>query len=50
MVGGKLREKDTMTADFWDPIFTETDFKDFIRRSYQIGGDIAELELDIENE
>ena len=50
MVGGKLREKDTLTADFWEPIFEETDFKDFLRRSYQIGGDIAELELDLENE
>jgi RecA/RadA recombinase len=49
MLGGKLREKDTLTADFWDPIFAETDFKDFIRRSYQIGGDIAELDLDLDN-
>ena len=50
MLGGKLREKDTLTAEFWDPIFEETDFKDFIRRSYQIGGDIAELDLDLDNE
>lgn len=49
MLGSKLREKDTLTADFWDPIFAETDFKDFIRRSYQIGGDIAELDLDLDN-
>jgi RecA/RadA recombinase len=49
MLGGKLREKDTLTAEFWDPIFEETDFKDFIRRSYQIGGDIAELDLDLDN-
>ena len=49
MLGGKLREKDTLTAEFWDPIFEETDCKDFIRRSYQIGGDIAELDLDLDN-
>jgi RecA/RadA recombinase len=49
MLGSKLREKDTLTAEFWDPIFEETDFKDFIRRSYQIGGDIAELDLDLDN-
>ena len=49
MLGGKLREKDTLTAEFWNPIFEETDFKDFIRRSYQIGGDIAELDLDLDN-
>ena len=49
MIGGKLREKDTLTGEFWDPIFEETDFKEFIRGSYQIGGDIAELDLDLEN-
>lgn len=50
MLGVKLREKDTLSGDFWSPIFDETDFKDFVRKSYQIGGEIAELDLDLENE
>ena len=50
MVGSKLREAETMTEEFWTPILEETDFKEFIRQGYQIGGEIAEIELDIENE
>lgn len=48
MVGSKLREKDTLTEDFWNPIINETDFKEFIRSSYQIGGEITEIDLDLE--
>ena len=48
MVGGKLREKDTMTEEFWGPIFAETDFKDFVRDGYQIGGESMDLELDLD--
>jgi len=48
MVGGKLREKDTMTEEFWGPIFSETDFKDFVRDGYQIGGESMDLELDLD--
>lgn len=50
MVGSKLREKETMTPEFWDPIFKETDFKEFVRSSYQIGGESMELDLDLESE
>ena len=50
MLGSKLREKDTMCAAFWTPILDETDFKEFVRSSYQIGGEIVDLDLDIENE
>ncbi len=51
MVGSKLREKETLTEDFWNPILNETDFKEFIRSSYQIGGEITEiLDLDLEVE
>jgi len=49
VLGSKLREKDTMCAEFWTPILDETDFKQFIRSSYQIGGEIVDLDLDIEN-
>jgi RecA/RadA recombinase len=48
--GGKLREKETMTPEFWDPIFKDTDFKEFVRSSYQIGGESMELDLDLESE
>ena len=48
MVGGKLREKDTMTEEFWGPIFAETDFKDFVSDGYQIGGESMDLELDLD--
>jgi RecA/RadA recombinase len=37
LVDPKFREKDTFSADFWDPIFKETDFKEFIMKQYQIG-------------
>lgn len=50
MVGGKLREKETMTPEFWDPIFKDTDFKEFVRSSYQIGGESMDLDLDLESE
>ena len=33
----KVREKDTLLKEFWDPIFKETDFKEFIMKQYQIG-------------
>jgi RecA/RadA recombinase len=33
----KVREKDTQTAEFWEPIFAETDFKEFVKKQYQIG-------------
>jgi len=48
ILDGKLREKDTMTSEFWTPIFETTDFKTFVKESYQIGGEIAEIDLGIE--
>ena len=35
--GTKVRQKDTLTKEFWDPIFKNTDFKDFILQAYTIG-------------
>jgi RecA/RadA recombinase len=37
LVDPKVREKDTLEAGFWEPIFTNTDFKDHIKKSYAIG-------------
>ena len=33
----KVREKDTLTEDFWKPIFEQTDFKEYLKKRYQIG-------------
>ena len=41
---GKVREKETKTAEFWEPIFKTTDFKEFVKSSYQIGGNLAAIE------
>jgi RecA/RadA recombinase len=47
IVDPKYREKDTLKAEFWDPIFNETDFKEFIQKQYTIGHKTL-IELDIE--
>ena len=33
----KVREADTLKADFWLPIIQNTDFKDFVAKQYKIG-------------
>jgi len=33
----KFREKDTLNKEFWDPIFNDTDFKEFVKTRFQIG-------------
>ena len=33
----KYREKETLTAEFWNPIFEQTDFKEFIKKQFSIG-------------
>lgn len=43
----KVREAATLEEDFWKPIFAETDFANFLKEAYQIGGK-ASLE-DIED-
>ena len=37
LIEPKKREKDTLTPEFWDPIFAKTDFKDFVQKQYSIG-------------
>src|SRR5210317_601472 len=32
----KSRERDTLTADFWEPILGETDFKDYVKNRFSI--------------
>lgn len=36
MVEPKVREKDTLEKEFWDPIFEETDFKSAINKKFSI--------------
>jgi len=35
--GIKVRYDQTLEKDFWEPIFAETDFKEFVKRQYSIG-------------
>lgn len=37
MIGTKCREKETLSASFWEPIFNKTDFKEFVKKQYTIG-------------
>lgn len=34
----KVREKQTREKEFWQPILEGTDFKEFVKQAYQIGG------------
>ena len=46
-VGDKVREKETLKEEFWKPILETTDFKDYIKQAYKIGGTaVVELEDD----
>ena len=46
-VGDKVREKETLKEEFWLPIFESTDFKEYLKQAYQIGGNpVVELEDD----
>ena len=36
MTEPKVREKETLTEDFWKPVFETTDFKDYIAKRYSI--------------
>ena len=33
----KVREKDTLTAEFWEPILSDPKFQEFVRSHYMIG-------------
>ena len=47
----KVRQKDTLTEDFWKPILEETDFKEFIQGHYQIGHKpLLDVNLDLQME
>ncbi len=47
----KVREKDTLTKEFWDPIFKDTDFKEFVKTYYSIGHrPLLDIDLDIDSD
>ena len=51
MVEPKVRQKDTLTEEFWKPILEETDFKQFIQGHYQIGHKpLLDVNLDLQME
>lgn len=37
VLSGKVREAETIQKEFWEPIFTGTDFKEFVKKQYTIG-------------
>ena len=47
----KVREKETLKKKFWEPIFADTDFKEFVKTYYSIGHrPMIDIDLDIESE
>ena len=46
----KVREAATLEADFWKPIFEETDFKDYLKQVYKIGGNAILKDFEDEGE
>lgn len=56
VIGSAFRQKATEEPAFWDPIFAETDFNDYIRSKYRldnsplIAATKAELEIAVEEE
>ena len=48
IIDPKVRGKDTLNKKFWDPIFKETDFKEFVKSYYSIGHKpLLDIDLDI---
>ena len=37
VTSGKVREAQTLEEQFWEPVFKNTDFKDFIMKQFSIG-------------
>ena len=44
LVEPKVREKDTLNAEFWKPILEETDFKQYITNKYSILNNVINLD------
>jgi RecA/RadA recombinase len=48
LVDPKVREKDTLTEDFWKPIMEDTDFKQYLTNKYSIVNQSAMLADELE--
>lgn len=46
----KVREKETLTHDFWEPIFKNTDFAEYIKNKFSVGHRSMLSEVEIEND
>ena len=49
LVDPKVREKETLTEDFWLPILRDTDFKEYIKEKFAIGGNQSNELEDVDN-
>src|SRR5210317_2042156 len=46
----KVREKETLNKKFWDPIFKDSNFKEFVKTYYSIGHKpLLEIDLEVED-
>lgn len=50
VLSGKVRADATTTKAFWEPIFNDTDFKEFLKKQYQIGHEsLVDMDDIVEN-
>ena len=47
VLAGKAREAQTLEKEFWDPVFEQTNFKEFIKKQFTIGHK-ADIVLEVE--
>ena len=51
VLSGKVREAATIEKEFWDPVFENTDFKEFVKKQYTIGyQSVINMDEVLENE
>ena len=50
VIGNKIREKDTLSEDFWADILTDAKFQEFVEKQYKIGAGSTGIELELEME
>ena len=51
VLSGKVRADATTTKGFWEPIFDNTDFKEFLKKQYQIGHEsLVDMDAIVEND
>ena len=50
VIGNKIREKDTLSEDFWADILADAKFQEFVEKQYKIGAGSTGIELELEME